>query len=121
MSSQPELPRLSRDTGVHAQIERLGLQTYKASETRPTRPIFKYEPVIQFYKLEIPALFGILQRDGLDREDPMLFDEDLDKLLQEYGPRIWPIHGEGSREHLRVAQPNTLYEADLVYPRDSAM
>jgi hypothetical protein len=38
--------------------------------------------------------------------------------LQEYGPLIWPQPVDGSREHLREAQAGSLYESDLIYPRD---
>ncbi|KAF2818982.1 hypothetical protein CC86DRAFT_413360 [Ophiobolus disseminans] len=108
--------------GIHAQLERLGLQTYnEAREGVTTRAIFKYQPVIRLYKLEAPSLFGILERDGLDRDGPMLFDEELDVLLQKYGPLIRPRPGEASREYLREAQAGTLYETDLVYPCDTAM
>ena len=123
MDSRPTLPRPTRSTGVHARLEGLGLQTYN-NEQSATRAIFKYKPVIRLYKLEIPALFGVLCRDEgtvLSREDPMLFDEDLDELLQEYGPLVWPVPNGVNRGHLREAQAGTPYGADLVYPRDAAM
>jgi hypothetical protein len=124
METPSKLPYLNRATGVHAQLESLGLQTYNdTSGGVVTRAIFKFEPVKRLYKIEISALFGILIRDEaiLDREDPKLFDEELEKLLLEYGPVVWPVPGEGSRDHLCTAQMGTLYEADLVHPHDSAI
>jgi hypothetical protein len=84
METPSKLPYLNRATGVHAQLESLGLQTYNdTSGGVVTRAIFKFEPVKRLYKSEIFALFGILIYDEaiFDREDPKLFDEELEKLL----------------------------------------
>lgn len=118
----PKLPKLTRDTGVHAHLELLGLQSLnEASGTFTRRASFEYAPVLRLYRLEVPALFGILQRDGLDRGDPNLLDVELDNLLEDVGPLIWPAPGDGSREHLRKPDRDTLYKVDLVYPRDGSM
>lgn len=90
------------------------------------RPVFRYEPVFALSEIELPALFGQLLRDEhekntvVNRNDPTLLDKELDQLLVEYGPLIWPQPGEGSRDHLREPQEGTQYLADLIYPRDSA-
>jgi hypothetical protein len=76
------------------------------------------------YQVELPVLFGRLLRDespAFDRNTPNLFEEELDDLLQEYGPQIWPEFGAGSRDHLRKPREGTRYTSDLVYPRDHAM
>jgi hypothetical protein len=76
------------------------------------------------YRVELPVLFGRLLRDEspiLNRDNPLLFEEELDDLLQEYGPQVWPELGAGSRDHLREPQEGTPYTSDLVYPRDHAM
>ncbi|KAF2026177.1 hypothetical protein EK21DRAFT_39146, partial [Setomelanomma holmii] len=104
-------------------IEALGWRTYNNPDGVVNRPIFKFEPIIRLYKVELSHLFGILLRDEgavLNREDPMLFDKELEKLLHEYGPLVWP-HPENdnrNRQHLRDAQAETLYEQGLMYPRD---
>jgi hypothetical protein len=110
-------------SSVHKQLAALGLRTYNSAHSH-SRATFKYEPIIRLYKLEIPSLFGILCRDEgsiLQREDPNLFDKELDKLLEEYGPLIWPKPGEGDRDHLLEARMGSPYEQDLVYPRDTVM
>jgi hypothetical protein len=79
--------------------------------------------VIRLYREGLPSLFGILCRDEgsvLSRDDPTLLNAELDQLLQEYGPLIWPHPSEGSRDHLHAAQIGTLYETDFVYPRDAS-
>lgn len=107
-------------------VELLGLQSYGTtpkSRKRPC-PVFRYKPVIELYKIELPSLFGLLHRNEgpvHDRNDPRLFDKELETLLTIFGPQIWPEIGHGSREHLRKPQEDTLYTSDLVYPRDSAM
>lgn len=124
MESPSKLPCVTRATGVHARIEALGLQTYNDPSSTVRNPaVFHFEPVIKLYKLEIPALFGRLMRDAheLDREDPNLFDGELEQVLLKFGPLIWPEPGKGSREHLRTAQAGTLYEADLAYSHDTAI
>jgi hypothetical protein len=107
------LPRASRETGVHAHLQSLGLQTLN-SATQLTRPIFASKAVTRLYRVEIGALFGILSHKKLDRDDPMLFNAELDALLVEYGPLIWPKPGEGDRQCLRD-------DSELEYPRDSAV
>lgn len=120
------MPRDNRSMRVHEEIERLGLRVYNNnnSVSTNTRPVFKNADVLRLYRLEIPALFGILLRDEgsvLSREDPNLFDKELDKVLEEFGPLVWPVSGgEGSRDHLRVPQENTLYTKELIYPQDTA-
>lgn len=113
--------QISGYTSVIHYIESLGLQTYGKEKT-VKRPIFKYEPLNKLYKNELPALFGLLLRDDgatLHRKDPNLFENELDGLLREYGPQIWPEPGHGSRAHLREAKQGTRYTIDVVYPRDS--
>ncbi|KAH3981000.1 hypothetical protein HBH51_050050 [Parastagonospora nodorum] len=108
----------SRGPSVHAELQSLGLRSYNTS----ARAVFKHEAVNRLYREELPSLFRILVRDQgstLDRDDPALFDKDLDQLLREYGPLIWP--GEGNRDHLLTARVGTPYESDLVYPRDSTV
>jgi hypothetical protein len=122
MQSGPKSQRPIRST-IHKHLEGLGLRTYN-NEHHSNRAIFKYKPVIQLYRVELLALVGILCRDEgsvLHREDPELFDDELDKLLEEFGPLIWPKPGEGNRDHLCEAQAGTSYEIDLVYPHDTAM
>lgn len=114
---------------VHEQIEALGLRTYGKEREDPNhiprRVILKYEPVIQLYKEELATLAERLQREQGEQayyeDDPKLFDKELDTLLAEYGPKIWPRPELGSREHLRSPKKNTRYMSDLVYPRDSSM
>jgi hypothetical protein len=123
MQSPAKPPKHKRDTGVHAQLKALGLRTCN-SEQQPARAVFEAEAVNRLYKHEISALFGILCRDQgtvLDRNDPLLFDKDLDKLLIEFGPLIWPRLGEGDRKHLHEAQAGTTYDTNLSYPRDAAV
>jgi hypothetical protein len=103
---------------VHAELQSLGLRSYTTS----ARAVFKHEAVNRLYTEELPSLFRILVRDQgstLDRDDPALFDQELDQLLREYGPLIW--QGEGNRDHLLTARVGTSYESDLVYPRDSGV
>jgi hypothetical protein len=118
---QPESKQVEKVRGgVRTQLKRLGLRAHNA-ETYTTRAVFKHNAVLRLYKLELPCLFGILPRDEgaiLSRQDPQLLDKELEKLLEEFGPLIWPELGEGSREHLLDAQAGTLYESDLIYPRD---
>jgi hypothetical protein len=123
----PQAARQSTRGKVYEYIQRLGLRTYSKEQDDATpiirHPCFRYKPVSQLYQLELTSLFGRLVRDEglfLDRKDSRLFDKELDDLLQQYGPTIWPAHGEGSRDHLREPQVGTLYPSDLVYPRDSA-
>ncbi|KAH7077600.1 hypothetical protein BKA63DRAFT_489165 [Paraphoma chrysanthemicola] len=113
----------TRGPGVYAHIEALGLKTYN-DRYRTARAKFNYLPVKRLYTLEIPHYFGILCRDGgtvLSRDDPTLFDQEFDQLLQEYGPLIWPQPHGRNREHLCDAKAGTLYEADLIYPRDASI
>ncbi|KAF2176623.1 hypothetical protein K469DRAFT_755566 [Zopfia rhizophila CBS 207.26] len=113
-------------TGVIEYIEALGLRTYGKETVDPTlvirRPVFNHVSVLRLYKIEIPHLFAKLIRDDgktMDREDKNLFDKELDEVLEELGPQIWPEPGSGDRSHLRDAEPGTKYPSDLVYPRDS--
>jgi hypothetical protein len=67
------------------------------SNSGQSRVVFESEPVNRLQRLEISALFGILCRDEgivLNRNDPLLLDEELDKLVLEFGPLIWPKPGE---------------------------
>lgn len=108
-----KMSRVSRETGVHAHLKALGLRTQNTGATL-TRPVFASKVVLRLYREEVGALFGILCRDGLDREDPNLFDAELDALLADLGPLIWPKPGEGDRQYLRD-------DSDLEYPRDTAV
>jgi len=124
METPTKLPYVTRATGVYAHLEGLGLQTLNDSSAGvKNRAIFTFQPVIRLYKLKIPALFGVLLRDEaiLDRDDPKLFDDELETLLREFGPFVWSVPGEGSRDHLRTAQTGTLYVTDIIYPRDAAI
>jgi len=121
--------RQKGEIGVAHHIECLGLQTYGRERIEPgfvmRKPVFRYEPATAIHELEVPALLGLLLRDAhdantvIDRHDPMLLDKELDQLLVEYGPLIWPEPGQGSRDHLRKPQEGTRYPADLIYPRDN--
>jgi hypothetical protein len=105
---------------VHEQLDRLGLRTYNTAWNNG-RVVLKHKAALQLYHQELPSLFGILLRDEgtiLSRQDPQLFDKELEELLQEFGPLIWPEVGKGSREHLFDALAGTLYESDLIYPHD---
>ncbi|KAF2473176.1 uncharacterized protein BDR25DRAFT_341326 [Lindgomyces ingoldianus] len=111
--------------GVIDYIEALGLRTFGKEVEDPTvivkRPKFNNEYVRRLYKIELLALWGLLLRDEgttLDRDDPDLFDEELDDVLEEYGPRIWPKSASANRSHLRTPHPGSLYPKELVYPRD---
>ncbi|KAF2267959.1 hypothetical protein CC78DRAFT_613653 [Lojkania enalia] len=115
-------------SGVIEHVEALGLRTFGKEVEDPRiivkRPVFTNKAVLQLYKTEIPSLFGRLLRDegaSLDREDPSLFNSELDKLLVEFGPQIWPQPGRGDRSHLRKPAKGTLYPSNLVYPRDQAI
>jgi hypothetical protein len=115
-------PRSDVHVGVHALIRALGLRDY--SNRGQSRVVFESEPVNRLYRLEISALFGILCRDEgivLNRHDASLFDEELDELLLQFGPPIWPKPGEGDPSHLHEAQAGTAYNTDLWYPRDAAV
>jgi hypothetical protein len=107
---------------VYAESKSLGLRTYNV-ETYTTRAVCKHNAVLRLYKSELPSLFGILLRNEgtiLSRRDPQLFDKELEGIVQEFGPLISPEVGQGSREHLLDVQAGTLYESDLIYPRDCA-
>lgn len=120
----PSKQRKAGHGSVHTEMECLGLRTYN-TKTCATRAVFKHSGVLRLYKLELPSLFGVLLRDEgiiISREDPQLFDKELDKLLrEEFGPLIWPEPSKGNREHLLEARFGTLYESDLIYPRDDTM
>jgi len=118
--------RTSGNVPIIQRIESLGLQTYGKERTDPTakirRPLFKHEPLRELYREELTILFNQLLRDDgvtVSRKDPNLFDHELDVLLQEYGPQIWPKPGHGSRDHLLEAKEGTRYTFDIEYPRDS--
>jgi hypothetical protein len=100
-------PRRGVHLGVHAQLNALGM-----CNKGQARVVLEFEPVSRLYK-EISALFGILCRDNgiaLNRHDLRLFDKDLDQLLLEFGPIIWPQPGEGNRKHLFDVTLGTLYK-----------
>jgi hypothetical protein len=125
MAVQPGLKAAAppRDASVHKELERLGIRTYN-EETSTTRPKFKDAAVSRMYRQELCYLFDILCCDDgsvLDRTNPRLFDEELDSVLEEFGPLIWPMQGQGSRNHLRQPQGDSLYKEELVYPRDATM
>jgi hypothetical protein len=109
--------------GVRVHLTSLDLQSYN-KVPGATRAVFRHGAVLRLYKSEIPSNFGILLRDGgsiLSRDDPKLFDEELETLLESYGPRIWPNIGGGDREHHLDPQPGTMYDSEIVYPRDKRM
>jgi hypothetical protein len=109
--------------GVTELLESLGLRDYGNSNYQ-ARAVFKFEPLLRLYRLEIPSLFGLLLRDegiSLDRADPNLFEADLDELLKEYGPLIWPSPGQGCRDHLLTPDEGSRYTSDLVYPKDNTV
>jgi hypothetical protein len=54
----------------------------------------------------------------LERTDPNLFGAELSELLEDYGPLIWPVPEQGPRDHLLTPQADSLYPAELIYPRD---
>ncbi|KAF1842121.1 uncharacterized protein K460DRAFT_398191 [Cucurbitaria berberidis CBS 394.84] len=123
------MPRgVRRNWTIADRLELLGLQTCDKKRQDHSlatrRPVFRYEPVITLYYTELSSLSSLLLREevtNLDRFDPHLFDNELGKLLETYGPLIWPETGEGNRLHLLMPQEGTLYESDLVYPRDTAV
>jgi hypothetical protein len=129
MQSRKKPAEIKRDASVHKKLERLGIRTYNNENPEGarqvfTRPKFKDAVVARLYQENICYLFGVLCRDEgsiLSREDPALFDGEFDSLLEEFGPLIWPVQGEGSRDHLLQPQANSMYERELVYPRDAAM
>jgi hypothetical protein len=101
-------------------LECLGFRNCGSSKPR-AGAVYHYSPLVDLYKYEIPSLFGRLLRDeGLffERTDPDLFEAELCELLEKYGPLIWPVPGQGPRDHLLTPQADTLYHAELVYPRD---
>jgi hypothetical protein len=109
-------------------IESLGIQTFGKEQEDPTlivrRIVLKSHPLLKLYRVELPVLFGRLLRDEgtvLDRSDPLLFDQELDDLLEEFGPLIWPALGSGNREHLREPRQGTRYTTNLVYPKDKSL
>lgn len=109
--------------GIFELLESLGLKDYSTSGHQ-ARAVFHYEPLLRVYRLEVPSLFGRLSRDegvSLDRADPHLFEAELDKLLAEFGPLIWPAHGQGPRDHLLEPTKGSRYTSDLVYPKDKIM
>lgn len=106
--------------GVTEIHESLGFKNHGNSSYR-TRAVFHYEPLLRLYKLEIPSLFGRLMRDEgifVERTDPDLFQTELEEVLTELGPLIWPDLGQGSRDHLLKPIEGTRYTSDLIYPRD---
>ncbi|KAH6616638.1 hypothetical protein C7974DRAFT_48612 [Boeremia exigua] len=106
--------------GVSDILESLGLKDQGTSGYQ-ARAIFHYEPLLRLYKLEIPSLFGLLLRNEgttLNRADPSLFQVELDKMLVEFGPLIWPSPGHGPRDHLLKPTEGSRYTSDLIYPRD---
>lgn len=109
--------------GVAEILESLGLKDHGTSGYQ-ARAVFHYEPLLRLYKLEIPSLFGRLIRDEgifLDRADPDLFQTELDELLTELGPLIWPLPGQGPRDHLLKPVAESRYTSDLVYLKDKDM
>jgi hypothetical protein len=118
-------PRSHGNRTLLQHIESLGIQTFGKERENPNfvvrRIVLNYHPLLKLCRVELPVLFGRLLRDEgtvLDRYNPNLFDDELDSLLAEYGPLIWPDPGTGSRDHLRDPQKGTLYTSDLIYPRD---
>lgn len=107
-------------------VEALGLATFGPERDNPNiilrKPKFNFQPVVDLYKKEIPALFAMLELDNgkkYRRSDPNLFDHELDELLEVFGPEIWP--DDGDRSHLRDPDPESRYPADLYYPDDKEM
>lgn len=107
---------------IYEVLERLGFRDYGSSKLK-AQAVYQYEPLVNLYKFEIPSLFGRLLRDEdifLDRADPELFDPELEELLQEYGPLIWPAPGQGRRDHLLFPQADSGYTSELIYPEHNA-
>lgn len=103
-------------------LECLGFRDHGSSKPK-AQAVYHYKPLFNLYKREIPSLFGRLLRDEgmfLDRADSDLFEVELEGLLQEFGPLIWPGPGQGPRDHLLTPQADSGYTSDLVYPRDNA-
>jgi hypothetical protein len=102
-------------------LECLGFHDFGSSSIPWAHKVYHYSPLIDLYKYEIPSLFGRLLRDEglfLERTDPDLSEAELCELLEEYGPLIWSVPGQGPRDHLLTPQADNLYPAELIYPRD---
>ncbi|OCL01958.1 hypothetical protein AOQ84DRAFT_369675 [Glonium stellatum] len=110
---------------VHACLEAAGLRTsgkHSASdqETKMVhrKPKFDFKPVSDLYYNKVAYLSHKLSEGGdvYDRLDRFLFDTELEQILKDSGPTIWPESTE--RQHLLVADPSTRYQRDLFYPQD---
>ena len=116
----PEMPPPKES--VSEVLKCLGFRDYGSSIPQAHK-VYHYSPLIDLYKYEIPSLFGRLLRDEgifLDRTDPTLFEAELSELLENYGPLIWPVPGQGPRDHLLTPQADNLYPVELMYPRDKS-
>ncbi|KAF2500146.1 hypothetical protein BU16DRAFT_613943 [Lophium mytilinum] len=105
--------------GVNECFEALGWRHFGKDEGVIKRPKFNFKPLNDLYKTEIGNLFTKLSASAVDRNDPKLFDKELDKILEKLGPPIWPNKPANvQRTHLRDPDPETLYRKHLIYPRD---
>jgi hypothetical protein len=125
MAKQPHSKAIEppRGASVHKELERLGIRTDN-DETSTTRPKFKDAAVSRMYREELCYLFDVFCCDEgsvLTRDDPQLFDTELNSLLEEFGPLVWPVPDGDNRDHLRQPQAESLYKEELVYPRDATM
>lgn len=105
---------------VRTYLELLGLRTYGNNVKHHE---FQYEPVRRLIGSEIHPLFCLLLRNediSLDQNDPDLFDEELDAVLEHYGPQIWSTD-QRNRNHLLEPSMSTAYTSHLEYPRDKHM
>lgn len=107
--------------GVIDCIEALGLRICNLEDgaSRVARPRFRHRPSAKLYKVKISGLFHKLDSDNegkYTRSDPLLFDKELDLILAQFGPEIWP--DKEPRPHLRVPDATSRYDRNLYYPQD---
>ncbi|OAL49599.1 hypothetical protein IQ07DRAFT_644750 [Pyrenochaeta sp. DS3sAY3a] len=100
---------------LHTFIQRLGLRDYGITWQGYK---FQHEAVKKLYRIELAALFAIKVQQKLNRQEPDLFDQELNILLAHYGPQIWPT-GTANRDHLLQPTGDSSYPSQLEYPRDT--
>ena len=111
-----------RKDSVSEVLECLGFRDYGPS-TPKAHKLYHYSQLVDLCKYEIPSLFGRLLRDEglfLERTDTDLFEAELCELFEDYGPLIWPVPGQGPRDHLLTPKADSLYPVELIYPRDKS-